>query len=202
MFAAAVGWRQLVRGEGRECKRNPRGCWVAIPAAPSQLPSQFCSACSGLKAGQTGGWLGKASPWLAEPAAVTCPAWITPVCSPQPKDLAGRCSSSLALAVTGTSGLGQHSGFPGMEGQQGQMPSRILALLPSCSHRDTAVAAGCATGIPRGQRGCSEGSAGQPQHCPVSTSLFSFPHCPALWKQHSAVLTLLRPGSHCTKTGQ
>lgn len=51
-----------------------------------------------------------------------------PVCSLQPKVLAGRCSSSLALAATGTSGLGQHSGFPGMQGQQGQMPSRILAL--------------------------------------------------------------------------
>lgn len=148
---------------------------MATQAAPSQFPSHLCS---GLKAGQAGGCLGKASPRLAKPAAVGSP----PVCSPEPRVLAGRCSSSPALAVTGTSGLGQHSSFPGMEGQQGQVPSRILALLASSTRRDTAAAAGIRRRNPPGgskdaRRGAQGEPVPQPKRCPISTSSPSFPHC-------------------------
>lgn len=42
---------------------------------------------------------------------MTCLAWgHHPVCPPLPRVLAGRCSSSLSLIMTGTHGLGQHTG--------------------------------------------------------------------------------------------
>lgn len=214
IFAVAVGWRWPAKGAGSEWERSARGCWGGHTSSSIPGPLPPCSACSAPRAGQTGGCLGKASPWLGKPAAVTCPAWDhPPVCSLQPGDLAGRCSSSLALAVTGTSGLGQHSSFLGMEGQQGQLPSRILALLPSTTSRDTAVAVGiCRQKSPGVSQDTGRGVQGepvpQPKHCPISTSSFSFPHCwhilPRPWgssRRQGATLTLFNRGATAQRKG-
>ena len=150
------GWRRLARGAGRAAgsMREVKGAaGVATQAAPSPAPPSTFAVPGGGNCRQdkqgTAGWaagaLGKASPWLAQPAAVTCPAQgHHPVCPPQPRDLVGRCSSSLALAMTGTSGLGQHKRLPAGDGKDSKANHLrgFWRALPTIASRDAAAAVG------------------------------------------------------------
>lgn len=117
---------------GGKHERSDGGCWGGhTSSSKPRHPPRFAVPGGGLQAGQArglAGWaarsLGKASPRMAQPAAVACPArGHRPVCSLQPRDLR-RWGSSLGLATTGTGGLGQRRGC--LLGTGGTVGTRAL----------------------------------------------------------------------------
>lgn len=206
---------------------------VATLAAPSSAPlSHLCRA--GVW-GQTDNrrqgtreWaaegLGKASPWLAQPAAVTCPPWgYRPVCPPlQPRDLEGRCSSSLALATMGTSGLGQRGGCllglgrragptaledfgarfpPSLAGTQLRWWEFVGRNPPMSARLHEGEGRGTLSASPNPVRLARPASR---SHTDSTLSPAPHPTSPRLGKQPAgaSALTLFKPGSCRTKEGQ